>query len=165
MDKISLPRQSSRVLFRVLEGLRLASHRLHILKSPYLHQFALGSDLPGFTHKIGFHSLTPLQSYYLYTTGFKGLINWPEGFFEFLNAQTEFTESKMTSNHIKSDLGNLYNQWLAQNWSHSAFDFVQEAFDEYIIKTPSFAKSLLQRKRLRNKPEVLLILNHDYPHT
>src|SRR5260370_3418464 len=84
----------------------------------------------------GQNKITPYDSYRVYTTAFKGITSWPEGFYEFLRAYRMQQQSgKFLTGGPKADLGNLYTQWLQDYWKHPAFEFVHTAFEQYFVAT------------------------------
>jgi predicted site-specific integrase-resolvase/plasmid maintenance system antidote protein VapI len=129
---ILLPEQAPRVLYRIIDGLRQAIIALGNQMWPYLHkvngiplELTLGSEK---------QTLTPYESYCLYATACKGLVDWPQGFYEFLRAyKTQRKGDQPIHGGPKVDLGNFYTQWLQDYWQHPAFVFVQEAFEKYFV--------------------------------
>jgi hypothetical protein len=91
----------------------------------------------------GQNKITPYDSYRLYTTAFKGISNWPEGFYEFLRAyRLQQQSGKFLNGGPKADLGNLYTQWLQDYWQHPAFEFVHRAFEHYFVATYSLSSAV-----------------------
>jgi hypothetical protein len=79
-----LPNQPPSVLYRFLDGLRKSI--MGVRRSwDYLHKpsDSVPSRLFPCTSKS---DITPAKSYILYTTAFKGVANWPNGFYGFLDA-------------------------------------------------------------------------------
>ncbi len=131
-----LPEAQPRVLYRVLDGLQWTIRMLVWTEWQYLH--CINDDLhmamlpPG----EGQNKITPYDSYRVYTTAFKGITSWPEGFYEFLRAYRMQQQSgKFLTGGPKADLGNLYTQWLQDYWKHPAFEFVHTAFEQYFVAT------------------------------
>jgi TniQ len=130
---IQVPAQAPQVLYRIIDGLRQSISTLGNPKWPYLHK------VEGIPLEIrlgqGKQTLTPYESYCLYATVCKGLIDWPHGFYEFLQAyRTQRKGDQPIQGGPKVDLGNLYTQWLQEYWQHSAFAFVQDAFEKYFVE-------------------------------
>lgn len=146
---VMLPEQSPRVLYRVIDGLRQAIIALGDPMWPFLHkvdgmplEITLGPEK---------QTLTPYESYCLYATAYKGLVNWPHGFYELLRA---YKMQRLGDQPIhagpKFDLGNLYTQWLQDYWQHPAFAFVQDAFEKYFatnywLSSPVIRTGVYQR--------------------
>src|SRR5260370_20622406 len=127
---IQLPEQPPRVLYRILDGLRQA---ISTLGDPMWHYLHKVDTMPlEITPKQERQTLVPYESYCLYATACKGLVDWPQGFYEFLRAyKTQRIGVQPIHGGPKVDLGNLYTQWLQDYWQHPAFAFVQEAFEKY----------------------------------
>jgi hypothetical protein len=138
-----LPEAQPRVLYRVLDGLQWATRTLTWTERSHLHR------IEGDPHMIMLqpgerqNKMTPYDSYHLYTTAFRGITNWPEGFYEFLRAYRMQQQSgKFLDGGPKADLGNLYTQWLQDYWQHPAFEFVHKAFEHYFVATYSLSSAV-----------------------
>jgi excisionase family DNA binding protein len=150
----SLPPGPPRVLLRVLEGLRFAAQSFIVSEIPYLHilddrHAALASPC-----NVGSSVLTPYQSYCVYTTAFKGLVDWPRGFYSFLDAQLAEPCAERRVKSVFGEIGSLYVNWLQHNWQHEAFDFVQKAFDDYLAERFEISRSILGSDRFRHNSSV-----------
>src|SRR5438067_947419 len=91
-----------------------------------------GSEYSGYRpHPVqikGQVTLAPHAYYCLYTTAGTGIMNWPEGFYQFLDAyRAQMQRLKSSHGAPKADLGNLYTQWMRDYWQHPAFEFVHRA--------------------------------------
>lgn len=146
-DVLLLPAQPARVLYRVMEGLRqtvIASASAW----PYLHH-AEGVPEPRF-NGTGPRVLSPAQSYCTWATATSGLLNWPSGFYAFLDAYQAARKSKSSGGRgIGADLGMLYTGWIGREWQHQAFAFVQEAFDAYVLSRHGLVHSITRLGRYR----------------
>lgn len=147
--RCSLPNQPPAVLYRVLDGLRRAVMGVKY-SWEYLHQ------TPGRTDSSLFpcmskRDITPTKSYILYTTAFKGLINWPRGFYDFLDAY-QLRDGRELNGRIYKDFGHIYVPWLEKNWKSPAFQFIQDAFDQYLLDNYTVTPSLLRLRRIRHSP-------------
>lgn len=78
-----LPKQEPKVLYRLADGLQWATRMLARTDWPYLHSVSEDSQHPILQQDKKQNTITPYESYHLYTTVFKGMINWPTGFYEF----------------------------------------------------------------------------------
>jgi hypothetical protein len=78
--------------------------------------------------------IIPAKSYILYATAFKAMVNWPQGFHGFLDAY-RLRDGQLPSDYVRRDLGRLYSFWLKRAWGLPAFQFVQEAFDQYLLSS------------------------------
>lgn len=126
----SLPNHSPTVLYRLIDTLRWAMMRLDPYWDYLYHpqntvDWWLG---PCFAKQ----DLTSARSYLLYASAFKALLNWPHNFFDFLDA---YKRQLGNSNHgsIQQDFDYLYRACLQRVWRHPAFDFVQDAFNHYLV--------------------------------
>ncbi len=134
------PQKSPRVLYRVVDGLQWAMRMLEWPEWPYLHHIDTGPPLGQIK---GQGTLAPTANYYLYTTASRGIMNWPEGFYQFLDAyKSEMHRGRPLNGGPKADLGNLYTQWLQDYWQHPAFEFVHKAFERYFIATYSLSSAV-----------------------
>jgi len=126
-----LPWQHPRVLFHIVDGL-VDSIRPLGSDWNYMHRPVTKSPMEPFGHIRG--RPTPNQSYRLYATAFKALVDWPQGFHEFLRAYTS-RDDKRARSGVFEDLSRLYSRWLDDRWKHPAFGFVQDAFAHYLVDT------------------------------
>jgi hypothetical protein len=127
-----LPDEPPASLYRLLDGLRRAV--MSVQRSwDYLYNAPSGVGSPFFpcASKL---DITPAKSYILYATAFKAMVNWPQGFYDFLDAY-RLRDGQLPSDYVRRDLGRLYSSWLKRSWSHPAFRFVQEAFDQYLLNS------------------------------
>jgi predicted HTH domain antitoxin len=158
---VSLPREDylpphpPRVLFRIIDGLHFTAHRLAGLGRTHLHTLPAHHDTLAVPFKADAHSLTPYQSFCAYTTAFKGIIDWPKGFYEFLDAQHDQYSKAGRKGRIQKDFGAMYSHWFQRQWQHAAFDFVQDAFNLYIAERYGISSSILHSDRFRRTPELL----------
>lgn len=71
---------------------------------------------------------------------------WPHNFYDYLDALTPHKSGRVTS-----DFGILYINWLEKHWRHSELEFVQTAFDDYLVASypPVFEVTQLGRYKRR----------------
>jgi predicted site-specific integrase-resolvase len=155
LEKDYLPLHPPRVLFRVIEGLRFTAQRLAGSGWTHLHTLPSNRDILAVTFKADSRSLTPYQSFCVYTTAFKGIIEWPKGFYEFLDAQHDQFGRAVHMSRMQKDFGTMYSHWFQRQWQHAAFDFVQDAFNLYIAERYGISPSILHSDRFRRTPELL----------
>lgn len=137
------PEAQPRVLYRVIDGLQWATRMLVWTEWQHLHRIDGNPQMAMIQSGEGQNKITPYDSYRLYTTAFKGISNWPEGFYEFLRAyQIQQQSGKLLNGGPKADLGNLYSQWLQDYWQHPAFEFVHKAFEHYFVATYSLSSAV-----------------------
>ncbi len=138
-----LPEAQPRVLYRVLDGLQWAARMLAWTEWSHLHRIDSDPHMAMLQPSEGQNKIRPYDSYRLYTTAFKGITNWPEGFYEFLRAYRMQQQSgKLLNSGPKADLGNLYTQWLQDYWQHPAFEFVHKAFEHHFVATYSLSSAV-----------------------
>ena len=132
-----LPQQMPRDLYRVIEGLRLSI--IQVTQDwPLLHQVNTQQHTLRLLPDTKAATLTPYQSYCLYATACKGIIDWPNGFYQFLTAYRDIEGRREVRkppihNGIGDKLGDLYLYWLNKRWKQPTLDFVQEAFHQYLL--------------------------------
>ena len=146
----SLPMQPSPVLYRLLEGFRKTIMRVNH-SWPQLHQPPSGTfpDLFPCTSK---RDITPAKSYILYTTAFQGLVDWPNGFHAFLDVY-RMRDGRTEQGSVYHDLRYIYAAWLQKAWRHPDFQFVQQAFDQYLlIRYPNLSTCLRRSRESLSPP-------------
>ena len=128
-DRPATPNESNAILYRIVGGIR-QSIMLFGKGWDYTHRIdALDSPLPCKSKS----SLTPAASYQLYATAVKALIDWPNGFYEFLTAY-RFGRPRNSFRHgLQNDFGTLYTQWILSYWQDDVYNFIQDAFDDYLL--------------------------------
>ena len=108
--------------------------------------------------------LHPDESYRLYTTTFRGLTNWPEGFYEFLRAYRMQQQSgKLLNGGQKPILKDLYTQWLQDYWQQPAFEFVHKAFEHYFVATYSLSSAVARTNLCQENTGMMEQLGQDPP--
>ena len=128
-DKQGIPRKSNAVLYRIADGIR-QSMMLFGKSWDYTHRIdALDSPLPCKSKS----SLTPAASYQLYATAVKALINWPNGFYEFITAYRFGRPRNSFRRGLQNDFGTLYTQWILSYGQDDVYNFIQDAFDDYLL--------------------------------
>ncbi len=133
-----LPQQMPRELYRVVDGLRLSI-------MPTDHDWPLLHSTINGPHSLGLRiadmrpayllTLTTYQSFCLYATACKGIINWPEGFHCFLTAYRDLEKASAihySTSSLHDGFGGLYQFWISRRWKQPSLEFVQQAFYEYL---------------------------------
>lgn len=148
--------KTSRILYRVVDGLQWTARILARTNWPYLHYSTKMSQLnkKQFQHKaVG--STTPYESYCLYATACKAIVNWPNGFYDFLEAYSaQIKKTAPSGGGPKADLGNLYVQWLQEYWQHPAFRFVHKAFEDYFIHHYTLSSAVIRTNVCRRDASI-----------
>lgn len=159
----SLPDQPPAVLYHILDGLRQSITGVRV-DWKYLYQIPsdpqyrmLGPDVTiPYRSADGLsllfdRTLTPEESYCLYATAFKGMVNWPEGFHEFLRAY-RLRDVVQFSSKLCADFGGLYSEWLRKHWRQ--IRLVQDAFHQYLVDDYALSPSVAQPSRCQDGPEL-----------
>ena len=150
-----IPEELPRVLYRVVEGLRYIAQQLAASDWPLLHTLPFQPKGQMVNYTVGSSALSPVQSYCLYTTAFKGIVNWPTEFYRLLDAQRLHDVVKIRGSKMKEDLGSLYSLWYGFHWKiHPAFAFVQNAFDEYLAEHYGSVPSSSHWDRVCRRPDL-----------
>jgi hypothetical protein len=144
---LGLPDEPPAVLYRVVDGLCRILRRTqdgwgYLHKSPPIKHSQV---LPCETKS----DFTPAKSYILYTTAFKSIVAWPRGFSDFLEA-CERTDGLSKSQ--TADPGRMRRTLAAKSWNHASLNFVQDAYDQYLVKRSVEHPFLVMLGRLRSKP-------------
>ncbi len=147
----SLPPQSDSVLYRLVTGLQRSLLGIGP-EWPYWHPVSRQFWAPSVTRQARLQSLTPGMAYLLLVTAFKAVVNWPHNFYTFLDAYQE-RNGRATRHTLSRDFGTLYHLCLTKRWSSSHFQFVQEAFDDYLVESYPLTASLFSYHRYRSTPQ------------
>lgn len=142
-------------LYRLLYGLVQSTARTK-LDWTYRHQLASGMTMAAIAGSKA--TLMPYQSYVLYTTAFKALIDWPYGFWSFLDALR--VRSGEQSRGLNAELGTVYSTWLQTSWLHPSLAFVQRAFETYLARNyvaSSLARSGRRKATLVRESEFVYV--------
>lgn len=95
-----------------------------------------------------------VQRYCQYTTACKALLDWPHGFYKLLDAYRLRDGRNVEIPYIPDDLESVYKNCLEKNWRHPVFDFVQEAFNQYLRSNYAHTDTLRRVRRFREDPEL-----------
>jgi hypothetical protein len=107
LPDLRLPTASPQVLMRVVDGIRLVTQFVGPEWS-YIHR--ISSRHMKFP-KNAMTPLSPASSYCLYTTAVKAILNWPAGFYEFLDSYVTRLGRKLQGK-LAADFRNLLAVWL-----------------------------------------------------
>ena len=138
------------VLLRVLYGLRFAVQRAG--DDWAFHHVPDGISVPQ-RDILKQRSLTVFERGCLYATAYRGLLDYPHGFYRFLDAyRTRPAPREKTG--LRSEFGTLYISWFQRFWKHPAFDFIQQVFNDYLLEhLPVY--QIVNTTRVRDYPELL----------
>jgi hypothetical protein len=118
-----------RVLYRFIDGIcaTLITRNL----GDYMHKVGGAPVDPEKAKVKAKRRILPADLYGLYATAMKALRDWPESFFEFLDAfAAHRPRARSTGLHV--EFGSLYKHWISKRWDGPEFAFVQDAFIEYL---------------------------------
>lgn len=154
-----LPQQMPRDLYRVIDGMRLSIRQV-TQDWPLLHHVNIQQSLFRLLPAPQAGSLTPYQSYCLYATACKAIIDWPNGFYQFLTAYRNREKRSRYRNHpiengIGDELGYLYLIWLNQSWKQPTLEFVQKAFNQYLIDNQISFPATKRLTRYKDTPQLI----------
>jgi len=151
LDDHQLPAQPARVLYRVLTGLRLLLLRFPGTAWPYLSA-AQPTDRRS-SRALHVQVRSARERSYEYTAAFQVLVNWPHGFFDFLDVcRGQSDHVKLAKRRGETDFGDVYSYWIKTYWNHPAFRFLQEAFDQYVFEKCGSSQWVLESRRYRAHP-------------
>lgn len=161
------PAQPPNVLFRVLDGLRWAVESALRTDPAWEYACPVPAGADGGGPALRRTRLSSAASYRVYATAFQALLDWPQGFHEFLRAYN-FQEKRRNEaaaleaddvrywrvdrRGLHADLGALYSQWVQWRWQHPAFAFLQEAFDQYAADTYVGSVAIVHSRRYLENP-------------
>lgn len=144
-----VPKVSSYVLYSLFYGLR--SYIQSRTSNKFIHSFPgekRFTRLPKGTSKKAIN--IELQ-YKINVTAVKALLDWPINFYEFLD---KFRDQK--NNEIGLGLGNFFWSWLEDKWSSSEFDFVQTAYNNYLLQNQRILRPNIHKAaRIQSNPELI----------
>jgi hypothetical protein len=129
----SMPKCSVSVLYHFVDALQRSLFRV---RSEWTYWHLPNSRFPeddGQLSRLSIKTLAPEISYILFATAFKALVSWPDGFYEFLDAYQQ-RNGRQAKNYLVRDFGSVCSVCLANRWVSPYFQFVQEAFNQYLIE-------------------------------
>jgi predicted DNA-binding transcriptional regulator AlpA len=130
-----LPDVPVNTLLWMLNGLRYAAQRAG--NGWTFHHIPPNIPIPDLDIRE-LRRLTVFERGCLYATAFRGLQNWPHGLFAYLDAYRS-RPGKKEETGLRREFGVLYISWLRRLWKHSSFEFIQEAFNDYLVaRVPAF---------------------------
>lgn len=126
---LRLPDAPVNTLLYALNGLRYAAQRAG--NGWTFHHIPPDIPIPDLDIRE-LRRLTVFERGCLYTTAFRGLQNWPHGLFAYLEAYRS-RPGKKEETGLRREFGVLYISWFRRLWKHSSFEFIQEAFNDYLV--------------------------------
>jgi hypothetical protein len=158
---LGLPDAPVHVLLRILHGLRYAAQRAgNAWVFHHIPPNIPRPDLDILTHR----KLTLYERGSLYSTAFRGLVDWPHGFHAFLDAYRQRPAPRERTG-LRREFGTLYISWINRFWKSPLLEFVQTAFNDYLLAHIS-ANCIVYSTRSRDYPQLLDQLDYvDLHHT
>lgn len=147
----SLPPQAGSVLYHLVTGFQRSLLGIGPEWS-YWHLVSRHFWAPSASQQARLQSLTPGMAYLLLATAFQAATNWPHNFYTFLDAYRD-RDGLTNRRTFSRDFGALYRLCLTKRWVSSHFQFVQEAFDDYLIESYPLTASLFSYHRYRSTPQ------------
>lgn len=127
-----LPTQDAHVLFHLLRvfcrGLLACQEDWPRLPPPLSGLSQEGQEMIN-ARKI----LSPHSAYFLYRAAFQAVVNWPHGFYKFLDAYSQRTPEAQTSPTPHRRLGILWLNWISTAWQRPELEFVHQALADYFV--------------------------------
>lgn len=150
-DGYGLPEAPPEVLYRVLDGLRASTMRVPV---EWVHFHRLAGAGHTFSLQPGRPSrATALESYLRYTTAARALVDWPYGFYAFLRAYAA-RPGRPPKNGLSPTFNTIQKIWLRHRWSQLEFQFVQAAFEQYLMETYPLSSGMHKVLRSRQKTDL-----------
>lgn len=138
------------VLLRILQGLRYAAQRAgNAWAFHHIPPNIPRPDLDILAHR----KLTLHERGSLYSTAFRGLVDWPHGFHAFLDAYRQRPAPRERTG-LRREFGTLYISWINRFWKQPVFDRVQHAFNDYLVEQiPVY--QIVYSSRIQDYPQLL----------
>lgn len=143
------PEVAPMALYRFMEGLR----RCLIARQPdWPHLLEPLAGLPELIPETidNHQALSTASSYYLGRVVFQAVQDWPRGFHRFLDAYRRPQRWGRMSTSLGACWGTLFERWIQSAWLHPEFEFVQQAFRDYLWDGHLSLRFALQHPRFRN---------------
>ena len=143
------PEVAPMALYRFMEGLR------HCLVARQADWSYLREPLAGLSELIPetidhHQALSTTSSYYLGRVVFQAVQDWPHGFHRFLDAYRRPQRWGRMSTSLGACWGTLFERWIQSAWLCPEFEFVQQAFRDYLWDGHLPLRFALQHPRFRN---------------
>jgi hypothetical protein len=137
-EQATLLGQPPAILLELLRGLALAAARL---PASAVHH---GVTMAHVSRRDARKRPPPIQVYGDYAAVMKIVVDWPDGFHQFLDAHRGRSAE---SGQVTAELGSMYHLWLERHWRHPKFSFVQAAFDDYLVANYPLSRSVTRLGR------------------
>jgi len=155
LGNYGMPDAIPAVLYQLFYGLRSSVHLR--TRWEFLHQLP-DSNVSFRRNKFRSKQDNSVELQYRHNvTALKALLDWPAGFYEF----AEHYRDKKKKRDIAIGLGNLYWSWIENRWNLPQFQFVQEAYDELLVRyNEVLLPNIHKARRLQKNPELARRFNY-----
>jgi len=151
ITKYNLPEDSAPILYRVFSGLVgiIRANREWNEKEPMIDDYYYSPE----NYKI----IHPFSDNYQQNTrrinhAMKVLIDWPNGFYKFLNSFSSF--NKRTEFNVDLGLGLLYSDFIDRHWAR--ISFIQSAYNSFLLENqPVHYYGYEKTPRHQNNPSLV----------
>ncbi len=144
-SQVTLPHHPTSVLLDVLRGLVTAAARWPVEQR---HPIPLAAPPPSQPHELP----SPAGVYQTYATVMKALVNWPQGFHDFLATYRQ--RPGVAAGQVTVEFDPLYRNLLEEKWQRSELAFVQDAFDAFLAAHYPLSRSVTSLDRYRRSQEL-----------
>lgn len=144
-SRVMIPNHPTSVLLEVLRGLVTAAARL---PTEQLHPILHAVHPPSQPHELP----SPTRAYQTYATVMKALVNWPQGFHDFLATYRQ--RLGVTIGQVTVEFDPLYRNLLEEKWQRPEFAFIQDAFDDFLVANYPLSRSVTSLDRYRRSQEL-----------
>ncbi len=127
-DMKGFPDQPRSILYRVFEGLSSCVQNRKSIFDNYMQ------ILPNIDCSDSDSNCQLRERHRIYLAAIKGLVDWPQGLFEFLKIYSRREETQLYSS-MHDGFGRFFGYWLQAQWSGIEFAFIQEAFKQFILES------------------------------
>jgi excisionase family DNA binding protein len=121
-----------------------------------LYQILGGAAL----RKLGCRSVHPEASsrewtYVKYITVVSLLLDWPHTFHAFLDIYSNLSAEQRYARGLAKKFKRLYRYWLERAWVGESYQFVQDAFNYFVMNHVKPSSAIIRCKRFADHPELL----------
>lgn len=149
-EPISLiPGISPDTLFRVFSGIRYCIQTKADWK--YLHAFPEYTDSLPSKKELAKWVVPNKYLHRLNISAIKPLLDFPNGLYGFWDAFREINPRV----NIALGLGNLYWGWIEKRWLSEEYDFIQNAFEDYLVSRVNILNTgIAKSRRIQENPKL-----------
>ncbi|MCX6077946.1 MAG: TniQ family protein [Chloroflexi bacterium] len=86
--------------------------------------------------RIALIHLRPIEIFWAYTSALRWMVDWPDGFCEFLDRCAPQPDSS-----LEGELGFFYSAWICNRWNNEPFRFIRDAFAAFRTARMQFTRA------------------------